>query len=145
MTFDEVEALLLSEDLRILSARHNAKSDTASSFYLEMEGGWQAKFRVVADLSETRRNEDPKREVASYVLSRLLYPEGGIVKPCVFRRFKLEMLLPLVSLRASGRLCRWAGAPCVPKPRIFSAVTSHRAPRCLWTGGQTATFGSWVG
>ncbi len=108
LTFDEVEELLLSEDLRILSARHNAKSDTASSFYLEMEGGWQAKFRVVVDPAVTRRNEDLKREVACYELSRLLFPEGGIVKPSVIRRFPLESLLPLVGRRAARRLSNWA-------------------------------------
>lgn len=108
MTFDEVADLLLSECLSILSVRHNAKSDSASSFYLEMDGGWQAKFRVVANPADTRRNEDLKREVACYEISRLLFPEGGIVKPSVFRRFSLESLLPLVGRRASARLRRWS-------------------------------------
>jgi hypothetical protein len=108
LAYDEVERLLRDLPCRILSVRHNAKSDTASSFYLELESGWEAKFRVVADPRATIRNEDVKREAACYVLARELGGGGGVVRPCILRPLPVERLLPLVSERAAERLRRWA-------------------------------------
>ena len=133
MSYDEAEQLLRGE-LPIESASHKAKSDDASTIKMQMAGGWRAKLRIVSDLGGSNSNEDPKLDVAAYVVARWLFPKGSLVYPSVVRDVDVADVSPHLDEEGRARLQRWSQDGTIPAIVSLIGEGATRAGESDWYG-----------
>lgn len=122
LSYARIEEQMRARRLPIVAVEHSPKSEHASTLKLTLEGDVALKFRVSEDLSESRRNEDPKLFAASYVVSQLLVPDGGPVLPALLRSIPLQELLPHLDAEAERRMRAWARGGLV-----WGAISLYRS------------------